>query len=85
MEEIVTGISEVPSVVDSSEVSKETKETKPGNSNNSGIPSTALEASTMDLVPDHGILNGLDIEIDEVQVQNILSLTSALPNLEKIK
>lgn len=45
-------------------------------------PSTALEASTMDLVPDNGILNGLNIE---VEVQNILSLTSALPNLEKIK
>ena len=45
-------------------------------------PSTALEASTMDLVPDHGILNGLEIELE---VQNILSLTSALPNLEKIK
>jgi len=46
------------------------------------IPSTALEASTMDLVPDQGILNGLEIELE---VQNILSLTSALPNLEKIK
>ncbi len=56
-----------------------TKEVKPG------TPSTALEASTMDLVRDNGILNGLDIELDEVQVQNILSLTSALPNLEKIK
>ncbi len=61
------------------EVVNKTKEVK------SIIPSTALEASTMDLVRDNGILNGLDIELDEVQVQNILSLTSALPNLEKIK
>lgn len=47
--------------------------------------STALEVSVMDLVPDNGILNGLEIEIEEVHVQNILSLTSKLPNLEKIK